>query len=86
MQRVARLRQSSAIADILVFVIRNKSSPRNFTQYAALPHNIEIVKQPQITATPLHHMYIPACYSACSDTTNVFLYAVYITLYSKLLV
>jgi len=30
------------------------SSPLNFTQYAALPHGIEIVMWPRITVTSLH--------------------------------
>jgi len=39
---------------------RDKSSPLNFTQYALLPHNIEIVMWPQITVSSLqwlHPMY-----------------------------
>jgi len=41
------------------FTWRNatKSSPRNFTQYAVLPHNMEIVMWPHITVTSLHPMY-----------------------------
>jgi len=36
---------------------RDKSSPLNFTQYAVLPHNTEIVMWPQITSMSLHPMY-----------------------------
>jgi len=38
--------------------LSNKSSPLNFTEYAVLPHNIEIVMWPPITVTSLHPMYI----------------------------
>jgi len=32
-------------------------SPLNFTQYAVLPHSMEIVLWPQIAVTSLHAMY-----------------------------
>jgi len=40
----------------ILFELRDKFAPFNFTQYAVLPHNIEIVMWSQITVTSLRDM------------------------------
>jgi len=58
MQRIARVCQR-----LLILVrIRDKSS-LNFTQYALLPHNIDVLVCPQITVTSLYHVCIYPGYS-----------------------
>jgi len=38
-------------------LIRDKSSPLNFIQYAVLPYNMEIALWSRVTVTSLHPMY-----------------------------
>jgi len=58
-QIVAHLRYCWA----LVCKWRDISSQCNFTQYAVLPHNIEIVLWPEITVTLLHRIHMLHCLS-----------------------